>query len=307
MRTIGVISAMVVVMACAASTPLPKQPKDIRQGIRNLDKGVTLYTRGCFEKALEHFYESHERYSAADHLQGTAHSLNSIANIYLQLGDIQSALLVYGEAIEFYRAAEDVLGQARAWCNRATALIEENRLEESEQALMQAEELVAGDHALIGLRAKNRVLLLIAQKRKPEAQILLSRTLSSLEEEDAVTVAGLYYLQGQLFLEQNQFSAALAPLESALELDRSAGAYHNIARDLESLGICLAGLERREEAVICQKRSAKIYALLQNPERVKVVMDQLEINAAHTQTDIKATRHWINQWLAGKIEANLCR
>jgi hypothetical protein len=36
-------------------------------------------------------------------------------------------------------------------------------------------------------------------------------------------------------------------------------------------------------------------------------MDQLEINATRTQTDIKATRYWVNQWLAGKIEANLCR
>ena len=295
-----------VMLACAGGPPPPQTPGDIRKGTRYLNKGVTLYARGCYQRALAHFYESHERYTAADNLQGVANSLHSIANIYLQLEDVDSALLVYQEAIDDYRALGDRRGQARAWANYALAWLEAGRLEDAAQALDRADEL-AGPGDLPALRAKNRALLLVKQQHIQAAEEQLTLVLPTIQDDDPAIIADMHYLLGELQLEQQEPERAVTHLRTALELDRSAGAYHGIARDLAALGICFTRLERFTEAINHQKRSAKIYALLQNPRKVQEVVEQLEANAARAHVNIQSALHWINQWLAGNNEANLCR
>jgi tetratricopeptide (TPR) repeat protein len=296
-----------LMLACAAGPPSEKAPRDIRTSTRYLNKGVLLYTRGCYQQALTDFYESHEHFSAADDLLGIANSLHSIANTYLQLDDIESALLVYQEAIDTYRTLNDDEGQARAWANCAAALIRGGHLEKAAQALDRADALVSSDPELIALRFKNRALLLMAQHQEEAAERLLHRALNKTLEGPPTTVAGFFQTLGELQLKREHPDQALPYLLKALELDRTAGAYHSIAADLESLGICYTRLKQWGKAADCQKRSAKIYSLLQNPKKVQSVVGQLEQSAENAQIDIRSTLHWINQWLAGNTEANLCR
>jgi tetratricopeptide (TPR) repeat protein len=296
-----------MVLACAGGQPPQQIPKDLRKSTRYLNKGVILYNRGCYPRALAFFNESHERYTVADNLQGIANSLLSIANIYYQLEDVDSALLVYKEAIETYQALADKGGQAKAWANYAAALIKARHLDQAAEALDHADDLARTDPKLVALRFKNRALLLIVQGKEDEAEKMLKQALKNAADGEPATVAGLYYTLGQLELNLERPERAAPHLFKALNLDRTAGAYYGIARDLAALGVCHALMGRLPEAINFQKRSAKIFALIQNPQKAQKVLEQLEENAESTQTDIQATIHWINQWMAGQVEANLCR
>lgn len=301
------IVATSMVLACAGGQPPQQMSKDLNKSTRYLNKGVILYNRGCYPRALAFFNESHERYTVADNLHGVANSLLSIANIYYQLKDVDSALLVYKEAIENYQALGDKGGQARAWANYAAALIKARRLDQAAEALDHADDLARTDPELVALRSKNRALLLIVQGKKDEAEKLLKQALKNVADGEPATVAGLYYTLGQLELNLERPERAAPHLFKALDLDRTAGAYYGIARDLAALGVCHTRMGRLPEAINYQKRSAKIFTLIQNPQKAQEVLEQLEANAESTQTDIQATIHWINQWMAGQVEANLCR
>jgi tetratricopeptide (TPR) repeat protein len=295
------------ILACAGGQ-LPRQmPKDLRKSARYMNKGVLLYTWGCYPRALKFFNDSYERYTVADNLQGVANSLLSIANIYLQLEDVESALLVYKEAIETYRIIGDDEGRSRACANYAVALIRADRLDKAADALNRADDLAGTEPGLMALRAKNRALLLIAQGQEDEAEKLLERTLENAAGGEPETVAGLYFTLGQLLLNHEHPNRAEPHLQKALDLDRAAGAYYGIARDLAALGTCYTRLDRLSEAISFQKRSAKIFILIQQPKKAQAVINALEANAEHAQADIQATLHWINQWLEGRVEANICR
>lgn len=296
-----------MVLACAGGQPPQQMPKDLNKSTRYLNKGVILYNRGCYPRALVFFNESHERYAVADNLHGVANSLLSIANIYYQLEDVDSALLVYKEAIENYQELGDKERQAKAWANYAAALIKARRLDQAAEALDHADDLARTDQELSALRSKNRALLLIAQGKEEDAEKLLKRALENAADGEPLSVAGLYYTLGQIELNFERPERAAPHLFKALDMDRTAGAYYCIARDLAALGVCHTRMGRLPEAISFQKRSAKIFTLIENPKRAQEVLEQLEANAESTRTDIQATIHWIDQWMAGQVEANLCR
>ena len=123
LRTILIVAAVFVCLTCA-SAPAPKRvPEDLHQGIRRLNQGAEEYQKGCYLKALQYIQESHERFALLDDMSGTAASVNTLANIYYRLGDFQSALLVYDEAIALFEQLDHRSGLARALTNKAAVLI----------------------------------------------------------------------------------------------------------------------------------------------------------------------------------------
>jgi tetratricopeptide (TPR) repeat protein len=301
------IAVMISVCLACAGTPPKESPQNIRTGTRFLNKGIVLYNRGCYQRALEHFNESHERFTAADNLKGVASSLHSIANLYFQMEDFDSALLVYDDAIEIYRQMNDTSGMARARINKAAALIETGRLDDAAIALDSAEQQARSSTTLLALHANTKALLYIARKDFSAADDLLTRTIDMLGAELSSETRGLFYTLGYLKLTAEEPAEAQTYFNKALILDRAAGAYGAIAKDLASLGRCQVRLGQNREAVVSFKRSAKIFALLENPCKVHEVVGELKQSAIRSNTDIQATLHWINQWLDGKTEANLCR
>ncbi|MBI5897454.1 MAG: tetratricopeptide repeat protein [Desulfobacterales bacterium] len=127
----------------------------------------------------------------------------------------------------------------------------------------------------------------------------------ALALEEAVQ-SGIYFALGHLDLTENRPAAAQQHFAEALRIDRLMGACHDMARDLEALGNCDVGLDDHRAAVHHFKRSAKIFALLQEKQRAESVLYQLEASAARADLDIQATAHWVRQWLADPAGAELC-
>ncbi len=297
----------ILCVACA-SGPAPQMvPEDIHQGIRHFNKGTTYYIKGCYPKALQHVQEAHERFTVADHLQGSADSLNTMANIYYRLGDFQSALAVYDEAIALFEQLEQKIGQVRALTNKSATLLAIRRLDDASQVLDQADDVAKNSNILYGLRLKTRALLLNAKNDPKGAEGLLINALRMAPESDQALLADIHYTIGHLMLSTQRPQEAVTHLNNALKTDRSAGAYFSAGLDLAALGACYENMARHAEAVSFYKRSIKIFALLEAPQKVQWILPRLEHSAGKAGKNLQTTLRWTEQWLAGQREAGLCR
>lgn len=290
-------------LACAAGPPQPRSPEHIRKSVYYTNKAVQLFNKGCYAHALDYFQEAHQRYTAADNLEGVAHSLNSMADLYYRLDDMQSAVLVYNDAISVYQTLKDRPALARTLSNKAAALISLGKLDEAREVLDQADAL-DGDHS--ALRLKTRALLKIKQKEFQQAQSLLIEALAAADKTNNPIVSSIHYALGHVALMKNQPAQAREEFTKALDIDRNAAAYDDIARDLGALGTCYVLEENPVEAVNYFKRSAKIYALLKNRRKTDEMTAQLKQSAARSGQDIQATLHWITQWMEESKGADLC-
>lgn len=310
MHTLRIVTLVVTVTICLAcsSGPLPERsPLHLRQSIRHLNKGTQLYTRGCYPHALRQFRQAHERYMAADHLPGTAASLNSLANTYFRLNDIPGALVIYDEAIEIYGLLNDRAGQVRAMTNKSAALIAGGQFEIAVTVLDQADKLAANKELLAGLRLKTRAILLMHRGEHPAAQGLLAQALAATPPNAHAQLAGVEYSLGHSLLNSRRPAQAIVHFNAALEADREIGAYNGIAQDLAALGDCRARMGQHGQAVSYYKRSMQQFALLQEVSRMEQVRAKLEESARYAGADIQAALQWVARWRAEEREANLCR
>jgi hypothetical protein len=62
-----------------------------------------------------------------------------------------------------------------------------------------------------------------------------------------------------------------------------------------------------DKAVDHYKRGLKIFALLGNDEKTQLLRQDFQRVAHRSGADIDAVMHWIEQWLDGHHEVNLCR
>jgi tetratricopeptide (TPR) repeat protein len=300
------VIGLAAISVCCAGGPAPaRAPEHARQGVYYGNQGADLFNKGCYARALDYFQEAHQRYTAADDLAGVAHSLTNIADLYYRMGDMPSALLVYDDAIAVYQNLEGDTGLVPVLSNKAATLIALGRMQEAAVLLDQADRLDPGN-SQAALRLKTRALWHIQKKEYAAAERFLSQAEASDDEAPAAIRGGIYFARGHVALMENRMDPAKQALTQALEIDREAAAYFDIARDLEALGRCSVAQKDHVQAVDYFKRSAKIFALLRNRPKADETTAQLKQSAAQANMDIQATLHWITQWLEDGKGADLC-
>ena len=104
---------------------------------------------------------------------------------------------------------------------------------------------------------------------------------------------------GRLLVQSGQVEKAMGQFERALDLDRKSARHHDIARDLEELAASYAAVGDHIRATHFYKRSAKIYALLKDKQRIQSVVLHLEKSASMAEVDIQPTMYWVHTWLKG--------
>ncbi|MCP4746592.1 MAG: tetratricopeptide repeat protein [Desulfobacteraceae bacterium] len=309
-RMLFVCIITTVFIGCSSSPPINRSAKFIRNSTRLLNKGVAKYNKGCFSSALKDFKKAHERYTAADDLPGAANSLNSIANTYFRLEDNKSALAVFDETIELYENLDFTTQEIKARTNKAAVLISNGQFNEAEDILKQIIEspYTQGKNVKL-LVLKTQALLAIARKDFDQAEVLLRQALkrAQLQKTEPAIMSAIHYVMAGMLMDTNRAEKAPPHLTKALELDRSAEAYFDMARDLQRLGKCHVLMKEDKLAVFYYKRSAKIFALLQDGPRTKEVVQQMELCATRAEAPIKTTLFWASQWLQGNTEASICR
>lgn len=301
----ALILMVLVFQACSSGPPAPRPPAHIRQSTFYVNEGVKLFNKGCYTDAMDYFQNAHQRFTAADDLNGVAQSLNNIADIYYRLEDWQSALLVYDEAVAVLQQLSNYDGLVRALSNKAAVLIELERTEAAGRILDQADAMAEKDmHAV--LRLKIKALLALQNNSVEAAHDLILQALSAATPTDQALISSIYYTLGHIQMRKDQLDMAQSQFAKALAMDRTNGAFYDIARDLAAIGHCHARQGHHEQAVDYLKRSAQIFALLQRPEKAELVVTQLKESAAHTDVPVAAALHWVAEWLANPGRISLC-
>lgn len=304
-RMITVLCILCCCAACAAPEPVAPTDKLARGNAYYYQKALTYFAGGCYPKALSYFEDAHERYAAADDGIGIAHSLNGIANVYFRIGDHESALLLYDETGEAYERIGDTRGVVRALSNKAAVLVEAQRLPEAAAVLDQIDAHNLDSLDLAALTMKTRALLLIRQGDRAGARRLLTSALTQTQKIDPGTRADILFALGHLVM-PDQPDQACDYFNQALALDQSNQAYAQVAKDLKALGICSSARGMDHKALDYFKRSAKIYALNGDSEQIAQILPLMKQSALKTGTDIQVVLHYIQRWLEGETEADLC-
>jgi tetratricopeptide (TPR) repeat protein len=196
---------------------------------------------------------------------------------------------------------------AQALCNKAATIMEQGDLSGAEVLLDEAQLLARETGPVFAMVLNHRAVLMMKTQHDDAA-------LSLLDQADAVTAgdglnagATLRFTRGRLMLKTGKVPEALLLFEQALELDRQAGFSRGMADDLSAMAGIHEQLGEDESALDCLDRSIKIYALLENREKVMEYLDRLESLALKTGTDVRVTVHFANQWLAGKAVDAICQ
>ena len=80
-------------------------PEHISAGSVQTSKGMPFYERGCYARALEHFYRANELFTAIGDSRGMAMSMNNIGVVYRGMGEAAAAIPFFEDALRMYRSS----------------------------------------------------------------------------------------------------------------------------------------------------------------------------------------------------------
>lgn len=294
--------------ACAgADTVKNTLPPDTIAGTNELIKGNDRYQRGCYPQALAHFFKAHERFTAADHMAGSAMSMNNIGNVYRAVSDLDSALLFYEEAYMAYRDLKNHDGALQSLSNKAAALIDVNRFEDAAHEIARAENIAAGNPKPFGPLLRNQGVLLLKKGDYPRAQSLLDNALKHTDPLNLSEFAAVNFALGTLMLKTDRLDEAIRRFEMALSADRSSSYYIGTADDLAAIGSVHFSLGNMEQAIGFYKRAVKIYALIQNKPKMETARNLLLQASQRAGMNIDLTEFFVERWTRGEASEIPCR
>jgi tetratricopeptide (TPR) repeat protein len=256
---------------------------------------------------LEHLFRAHELLAASDRFSEVAIVMNNIGNVYRAIGDLNSAILFFDEALSFYMDMGDTYGTLQSLSNKAAALIEADKLADAENLILQAEKLAADKAGHFAPLLRNKGVLLLKRKEYQSAENLLNMALKNTNPENHAESASSNFALGSLMTKTDRADDAIGFFEAALTADRAALYHKGIADDLAAIGAIYRGQEKNEQAVIFLKRAVKIYALIQNKQKVAETKTLLAEVSEKTDINSNITEYFVDRWLEGKILEKPCK
>lgn len=294
--------------ACGGNSAVQKKtPLPVISGMKEIDKGVSVYHKGCYQRALKRFFRAHELFVAGDQQPGVAMSLNNIGTVYRATGDFNSALLFFKASYQIYSDLKDNSGVLQALSNKSAVLIDAKKFEEAGRVLDRAEDIVAKtDSKPFSSVFSNRGILLTKKGDYKQAEVVLNKALAFMDPSNAYEQATVNFAFGNLMLESENLNKAAVYFEKALSADRAVESHRGIADDLNAIGSIYFRQGKYVNAVKYLSRSIKIYALMGNEKKVSEIMEKLEMSSDNAKLDIRVTRHFVKRWLEGKALENPC-
>ncbi len=126
MRTvkIGIALIFVLFLASCGGTKEVIVPEHISAGSVQTDKGMPFYERGCYARALDHFYRANELYTAIGDSRGMAMSANNIGVVYRAMGEAAAAIPFFEDALRMYRSLGNQEDVRQTLSNLAAAQVD---------------------------------------------------------------------------------------------------------------------------------------------------------------------------------------
>jgi len=307
MRTvkIGIGLLFVLFLASCGGTKEVIVPEHISAGSVQTSKGMPFYERGCYARALDHFYRANELFTAIGDSRGMAMSANNIGVVYRSMGEAAAAIPFFEDALRMYRSLGDQEDVRQTLSNLAAAQVDTGDYGSAGKNIDEALKIRIGRKPFAPAMTVKGILL-ARQGDVTGAEAMFKEALDRIDKRNPAGTAAANYAMGELLLGTARYKEAVPFFEKALESDRKAGFYRGIADDLSALGRCSAGLRDDASAVNDWEQSVRIYALLGMEEKVRATMGLLEEAAKRTNRDISLTRALVDRWLKGDMTDSLC-
>lgn len=293
---------LVLFTACGTIKNISLKPKEYKAAVASLNAGNDWYKKGCYERALECVFKSHELFALIDNQEGVAKGFNNLGNIYRAKKDTESAILFFDEAIRVYKTIHDKRGMVQAISNKSAVYIDLERYDEADAFLNEAEKLSAKGSFIYPPVLNNRGVLLTRSGRYEKAQTVLLKALSVIKKENYFEYSAVNFALGNLMLEMKNYTKAGNYLNKALMMDKKAGFNKGIAGDLFAIGSLHINSGKPDSAIGYLQRSLKIYTLLDDKQNADKVLDLLSQSV--DKSDDKAgetvvTDYFIGLWKNG--------
>jgi tetratricopeptide (TPR) repeat protein len=302
---LGIVLIFALFSASCGGTKEVIVPEHISAGAMQTSKGMPFYERGCYARALEHFYKANELFTAIGDSRGMAMSMNNIGVVYRGMGEAAAAIPFFEDALRLYRSLGDREDVRQTLSNLAAAQVDTGNYVSATKNIDEAQKIQIGWKPFAPAMTVKGILL-ARQGDVKGAEAMLRDALRAIDKKDSSQAAAANYAMGDLLLGMAKDKEAIPYFEKALGSDRIAGFYRGIADDLTALGRCSASLRDDASAANYWEQSVRIYALLGMEEKVRATMGLLEEAAKRSNRDIALTRTLVDRWLKGEATDNLC-
>lgn len=294
-----------VILAASCGGKEVVVPDHISAGSVQTDKGMPFYERGCYARALDHFYRANELYTAIGDSRGMAMSANNIGVAYRAMGEAAAAIPFFEDALRMYRSLGNQEDVRQTLSNLAAAQVDTGDYAAAGKNIDEALKIRIGRKPFVPAMTVKGILL-AKQGDVKGAEAMFRESIDQINKRNPAGAAAANYAMGDLLLGTARYKEAAPYFEQALESDRQAGFYRGIADDLTAQGRCSAGLRDDASAVNYWEQSVRIYALLGMEEKVRATMGMLDEAAKRSNRDIALTRALVDRWLKGDMTDNLC-
>jgi tetratricopeptide (TPR) repeat protein len=307
-RTYYTLLLLLIVLVFACGGPAVKQTSEAsNNGMKELQKGIGWYQKGCYHKSLEHFLKAGELFAASDNLAGAAMTMNNVGNVYRLIGDSKSAKLFFDESYAIYSDLNQPEGTIQALANKSALLIDDNAFNEAETVIQKAESIAAAAGIVSVSLLNNKGVLLTKRKDYIAAETVLNLALSAATPQNFRSIATVNASLGNLQIERGEFEQAIEFFSKALEMDRAADFPIGMADDLTAIGTVYYLQKKNDLALKYFQRGIKIHALFGNQEKVSFIKGMMEAAAETTGVDISITMYFVDKWEAGDLLESPCK
>lgn len=304
---LGLFLVMPLFLFSCGTAPIKNPtPKIYSDAVSTMNQGIKWYDRGCYEKAIQLFWDAHEQFSAADLPSGVAASLESIGNASRHLGRIDDAILFLNESLYINKQLDQPEREIKTLADIAAAYLAAENIASAQASIEKAETLSKkwggkGIHLPL-----SKGILLVRKKEFDNARSVLIATFKNIEPDDWAGKGTVNAALGHLELEAGNVEAAAGYFEAALEADRYTEYYRGVADNLAELAKIYAQKNDSQKSLFYLQRSIKVYSLLNAEDRVEQLLAQLTPLAGTLGQDVRLTETIVNRWLQGEVHHFLC-
>lgn len=294
-------------VACTSGKAAVAPNRYFVDGARALSAGDQLATKGCTKGAVESYFRAVELFTLADDPEGLAASLTNIGNLYLGDGKSADALIYYREALSLHTRKGNLEGQVRVLTNMAAAHMGQKATDRAEEALAQAEGLIAQGGLSWPETRITRANLRLFTGNADGALALLREVENGLTAPDARLAASLHFSLGRTLSSLKRHDEALPEFAKALERDRIRGALPLMVGDLREMGTTLTALHRTDEAIWHLERAMGIATLLDATVESKALSAMIAGLSGETKgAPLSVTGYFVERWARGESFASPC-
>ena len=277
------------------------------KAVLTMNKGIKWYNKGCYQKAVQFFWDANEQFSAVDLPEGVAASFNSIGNANHHLGEMDEAVLFLNQSLRIYEQLDDRKRQIKTLSDIAAAYLTAENIDRA-GVLIERGEKIAQKWNIneLGL-SLTKGIWLTRKKKYDQARNVLQSALDLVDSNDMVTLGTINRALGQLELQVGHLDRARQFFEVALDADRQSIFYRGIADNLAELGQLHVRQKRLSKGLFYLQRSIKVYALLGDKAHVTQLWSQIKPLADSVGRDLRLTIGLTNRWLEGDAHFSLCK